>query len=410
MVYLKLRKGWKLKGVTFVHVLILLYLRKEFYEFLISLPNSLNFFDKETLNQEKLSSVDLSRYVTYYDGSIKIKDPPLILFWTTYYSTYWSMFYKHFNRNRCRPWTCKLTNDRRMLNVSDVIVFSIGDLRENDLPQYRREDQIWVAFTREPPFNIRIENQFGLKLYNHMFNWTATYRTDSDVTYTYGNILSRNTQAKTKPPYPWLVDKNEIHERFIKDFDPQPLDFDEVERNLPERNGSALWAVSNCASWYRLKFVKELKKYMDVEIFGECGTGRSKKTWYIDETKYKYYLAFENSKCRDYVTEKMLRTFKYNIIPVVRGGADYQNIAPPRSYINVDDYENPRALAEYLKYLNRNHTAYMEYFLWKKDFYEVNMHAFPCRFCEALKKPIQKKSYNDLDEYYFGNSGCTDYK
>ena len=33
------------------------------------------------------------------------------------------------------------------------------------------------------------------------------------------------------------------------------------------------------------------------------------------EASYKYYLAFENSVCQDYVTEKFFRTMKYNLIP-----------------------------------------------------------------------------------------------
>ncbi len=34
---------------------------------------------------------------------------------------------------------------------------------------------------------------------------------------------------------------------------------------------------------------------------------------------YKFYLSFENSLCRDYVTEKFF-TRAGNILPVVRGG------------------------------------------------------------------------------------------
>ena len=47
------------------------------------------------------------------------------------------------------------------------------------------------------------------------------------------------------------------------------------------------------------------------------------------------------------------------------GGADYTKKAPPRSYINVLDYETPRHLADYLIHLANNETEYQSYFWWK---------------------------------------------
>ena len=54
-----------------------------------------------------------------------------------------------------------------------------------------------------------------------------------------------------------------------------------------------------------------------------------------------------------------------NVIPVVMGGADYTKLAIPGSYINVLDFKSVKQLAEYLHYLNRNDTAYNEYFKWR---------------------------------------------
>lgn len=46
---------------------------------------------------------------------------------------------------------------------------------------------------------------------------------------------------------------------------------------------------------------------------------------------------------------------------------DVLKVAPFHSFIHVDDYQTPEDLAEYLKYLINNDTAYEQYFKWRKD-------------------------------------------
>lgn len=56
------------------------------------------------------------------------------------------------------------------------------------------------------------------------------------------------------------------------------------------------------------------------------------------------------------------------MIPVVYGPprADYEGVAPPRSFIHLDDFKTISQLADYLKLLDRNDTLYNEYFEWKR--------------------------------------------
>ena len=44
--------------------------------------------------------------------------------------------------------------------------------------------------------------------------------------------------------------------------------------------------------------------------------------------------------CRDYVTEKFYNALMYNAVPVVYGGADYAQLAPKNSYIDVRDFKS----------------------------------------------------------------------
>ena len=52
-------------------------------------------------------------------------------------------------------------------------------------------------------------------------------------------------------------------------------------------------------------------------------------------------------------------------IPVVFGGSsrrDYDLVAPPHSFIHIEDFDDAQTLADYLHYLATNSTAYAEYF------------------------------------------------
>ena len=108
----------------------------------------------------------------------------------------------------------------------------------------------------------------------------------------------------------------------------------------------------------------------------------------VIERDYKFYLAFENVICPDYVTEKFFNTLLFSTVPIVYGGADYDaNGAPPNSYIDVRNFssgnlmqqliimfnfillnfelKSARHLADYLHYLDKNETAYRSYFDWR---------------------------------------------
>ena len=59
--------------------------------------------------------------------------------------------------------------------------------------------------------------------------------------------------------------------------------------------------------------------------------------------KYKFYLAFENSNCVDYITEKFWDSLKHKLLPIVMGARveDYEAVAPPNSFLHVDSFSGP---------------------------------------------------------------------
>ena len=59
---------------------------------------------------------------------------------------------------------------------------------------------------------------------------------------------------------------------------------------------------------------------------------------------------------------------------------DYEASAPHKSFLHVDQFAGPQALAEYLHVLDQNATLYNEYFRWQGTGEFINTHFF-CRLC-----------------------------
>ena len=79
----------------------------------------------------------------------------------------------------------------------------------------------------------------------------------------------------------------------------------------------------------------------------------------IQGIQYWFYLAFENSNCPDYITEKLWRILDMPIVPIVMGGGDYATLAPPHSVIDVNYFPSVQSLANYLEYLMKNPVSYI---------------------------------------------------
>ena len=107
-----------------------------------------------------------------------------------------------------------------------------------------------------------------------------------------------------------------------------------VERDFHlNRTEFAAALISNCGrNSRRLEYIKELQKHIVVDVYCKCGNKKCPEQGDCKQLiamKYKYYFAFENSICKDYITEKFFSTIKLNIIPVVLGGGKYEN------YVNI---------------------------------------------------------------------------
>ncbi|XP_014671283.1 PREDICTED: alpha-(1,3)-fucosyltransferase C-like [Priapulus caudatus] len=195
--------------------------------------------------------------------------------------------------------------------------------------------QRWVFFLAESPQNTLKMKDFSQL--NSQFNWTVTYRLDSDIVFRYGTI-ERIPVSQQHVATSWHT---------------PPSATDGRNRN---RKRLVAWFVSNChTASRREEYVREMRKYVPVDVYGKCGDLSCPRASNICDrlldNSYMFTLAFENSLCRDYVTEKLFLSLKRNSVLVVMGNANYSCIAPPNSYIDVADFASPKDLADYLVYL-----------------------------------------------------------
>ena len=86
---------------------------------------------------------------------------------------------------------------------------------------------------------------------------------------------------------------------------------------------------------------------------------------------FQFYLAFENSLCEDYITEKFWKVLNFNVIPVVLNGVNMSAVAPPHSYIDIKQFEN---IAGDIYHLNRFEETFMRrYFITEAAKYLIKV-------------------------------------
>nr|CAD7454069.1 unnamed protein product [Timema tahoe] len=343
---------------------------------------------------------------------LNTKETPLktILLWNQFFST------KHFGygigqdpflKAQCPVHTCNISDraDGPLyagVEHFDAILFHMIDKSiielQQDMPDKRSAHQRYIFFLQESPGMHATPVKFP-----NFFNWTVTYRRDSDIYIPYGFVTAGQKYPDAKSPNPvftgWMVPNYSRLEKIKK---------------VSSKSKLVAWFVSNCYSQSRrISYVRELSKYIPVDIYGDCGNlvcPRSKEDecYQMLNTSYKFYLAFENSLCKDYVTEKLFNVMNYDVVPVTYGGVDYTVVAPPMSYIDVLKFESPKKLAHYLKYLDKNPVEYHKYFWWKK-YYKVNTqnkHVL-CKLCEMLHDSrIPPKIYEDIEGWWRPKSIC----
>lgn len=327
---------------------------------------------------------NFDKYIVKYDQNYwQKKDKRKILIWTPFFGS-WSWVTDLANEVKDCPSSCIVTSDKSELETSDAVVFHANDLWkykgllgtiynvDTEMPKTRTPNQVWAVISYEPMVYM-----WG-NIKPHTFNWTVLYRRES-------TIYNPFTPYRKKTPME------------MKDADKSV----EKRNYFQEKTKFATTLVSNCMDQAkRYKIIRELQRYIELDYFGYCSgnincpagipTSDCGKRYMKD---YKFYLAFENSFCRDYVSEKFWNALDRRQIPVIAAPKYNLEMLPPNSYLNVFDFSSIKALTDRMIEISKNETLYNSFFNWV-PMYKVEKESTACKICKELFANRQAQSYD----------------
>lgn len=336
--------------------------------------------DPSTLAKQSKSGITDFTEIDDTNGTI------LILMWTGWF---WGPPEEGPLKTCSRP-NCFLTNNHSMLNQSSAVVFHSRNINWRDMPAQRHSNQSFVFFNWEPPY--RTGGNFSEEWKKRYFNLTMTYRRDSDVYAPYGNVIKRRTPLR-----------------------------EDLKALAAKKTKQAAWLVSNCNSPSgREILARKLQNHVQVDIYGACGPNKCSD---FDgcgrhfEINYRFYLSFENSLCKDYVTEKFFLHLRWYLVPVVLERRHYEQFCPEYKkpwFVAADDFQSVGELGRYLNYLAQNATAYYEYLSWHEQ-YEPFLHQASsnilgvttnhwCDLCQVAA--TRRRRAETLDVFNWWQSDC----
>ncbi|XP_060555283.1 alpha-(1,3)-fucosyltransferase fut-6-like [Ruditapes philippinarum] len=326
--------------------------------------------------------------VTYGASYLKPASLKTIVVWTRYFGEWgWEIIAE--NSMKSCPSKCLYTRDKNLVENANAVLFNANDLWKYrtligtlyefpiSMPNVRTPNQVWILLSIEPMNTMRVSmNQYG-------FNWTTLYRRESTVYYPFTNRFKMS---------PDEINKSETHSQGVS------------ENHFKTKTKFAATMISNCDDdARRYKIIRELKRYVDIDEFGDCSGNvicqyRKSPNECKQLYEYKFYLAFENSFCRDYVSEKFWLTFDRGQIPIIAAPKYNVEMLPPKSYLNVFDYNSIQELADEMVKVGENETLYNSYFNWM-NIYKREKKSIYCRLCEELYANRTAQNYVDIDEW-----------
>lgn len=342
-------------------------------------------------------------YLPYRKNPIKMKK---IIFWNG--PGYFNLFFPNDVNNftkECKHHCCLFSRVRTNSSNYDAVIFNTRYV--HDPPKRRHLNKVYIAFTMEPP---HFQSPHGNRFYmgGNFYNWSLAPYQNATLPLRYYYVI------KEASPF----SKEHISNSF------QQNKFHEKDGNSSAR---VLWIVSHCRTRsHREWYVNALRKHIKIDQYGRCGGKKCSGTWSDIQCiqdlgltgQYKFFLAFENALCKDYITEKAFWPLIAGMVPILLAGLsanDYNNgVLPPNSYLDVRNFSSPKSLAAYINYLNRNDEILMSYHAWRSKYNVIPYTSqkgspFLCEICNALHDPkLLKPTFLNWTTFYKATRLCNE--
>ena len=307
-----------------------------------------------------------------------------ILIWSSYFGHGWQYWTRPTSTDGSH---CIVTTDKSRIKSADAVVFHLMDIilahlvfkkrLPESLPSYRNSEQVWILHNLEP--NPHVIG--GLQSLNNRINATWTFIKESEIFSPYGKFRPITTNVTKTADV-----------------------FNYYESN--SKSGSVAM-ISNCYDHSRrLEIISELQHYFPVRVLGQCGESCPGSWSSCDKESlgYKFYVAIENSQCRDYVTEKYWRAIDNKQIPIVAWLYNMTGVVIPNSYINIYDFPSVGAAGRFIQEVGRNKTLYNSYFRWRRHFERYSTRAWD-DVCSYLNSPNRSyTTYHDFQGWLTSNT------
>ncbi|KAJ2941168.1 hypothetical protein O0L34_g10402 [Tuta absoluta] len=290
-----------------------------------------------------------------------------------------------FVKQKCSYINCFITYDKNLLNHEwyfDAVVFDVHEIKHqkiNSLNWTRALYQKYIFRSMESSETHYICH----KSYDNFFNWTWTYRLDSDIPHPFLDVFDlNNNKIGPRENMKWITDMKRV---------------DRFGGKVKHKEKAVAWIINSCKTKKRHEdfyetFKKELESWnYTLDTYGTCGqnpcpSGALYKCYKMIEKKYFFQMVTEDSMDEDYVTEKLVKVLQIVVIPIVVGGANYSRFLPPGTYLDSQAFDMKK-LGAIINYLIQNKPTYTYFFDWKNHYaYNIRPRNYVCDLCAKLNE------------------------
>lgn len=226
-----------------------------------------------------------------------------------------------------------------------------------------------------------------------------TYRADSDIVHNYGRYIARNQSD--------AVRDHQFIDVYLSSKDNRST-FDS-KTEFSRRQNRILWFVSNCqARSKRNELASRINQLYPIDQYGRCSQSNQTQPFERMLMQYKFYLAFENAHCEDYITEKTFyNSLAHGCIPIVVGPTEEntRKHLPPRSFVHVDHFDKIEDLVDTLYRISADADVFSSYHQWRNEYRVITWQSNYflddrfCDLCVKLHEDTRPKVYTNFSTW-----------